>query len=705
MTLIDTPAPARGAEGLGAMFRPRAIALVGASDDPYKIGGRPLRYMAEAGSEVRLYPVNPTRETVQGVRAYRTIAAIPEPVDLAILAVPASRVEAAVEDGLAAGVKSFVMFSAGFAEAGEAGAAAQAALVQRIRAGGARLLGPNAMGLFNTNDQVFATFSSALDRGIPRVGRVGVVSQSGAVGSYIQNLILTRGVNLSKFVATGNEADVEASECLEWMAGDVETDVLVVYLETCRDGPGLLRALETARRGGKPVIVLKAGRTEAGQSVAASHTGAMAGSAVVFDAALKAAGAHLCRSLRELVELTYTCSAGRLPKDRNLAIVTVSGGIGVMSTDAAVEHGLDLPPMGDAAFAKIRESLPLAVGLNPLDTTAATIGDRTIFMGAVERMLESRDYGSVMLFVGNAGLNARDPVVMREGLMKLRADYPDTLFALCTQSTMENARAFEDTGFLVYEDPEACVMAFAGAARLGETLAGPVAERPALPAPVVLPERPDEVSSAAMLGRAGLSFARSETATSAAEAVRLAEKIGYPVVLKVRSPDIAHKSEAGGVRVGLADAEAVREGYEAILSSARTAAPGAEILGVSVNEMVEGGVQCILGTHLDPTFGPMVMVGLGGIYTEVLRDMAMRPAPVDRAEALEMIRGLKGFAILDGARGAEKADIGALADNVAALSRFAAAQGSAMEGAEINPMIVRSDGCIGVDALIVPATE
>ncbi|MFY0634962.1 MAG: acetate--CoA ligase family protein [Vannielia sp.] len=701
MTAHDTPT--REAGGLDAMFKPRAIALVGASDDPYKIGGRPLRYMAEAGSAVTLYPVNPTRETVQGAKAYPSVSAIPEQVDQVILAVPASRVEAAVEDGLAAGVKSFVMFSAGFAEAGEAGAAAQAALVARIRAGGARLLGPNAMGLFNTNDRIFATFSSALDRGIPEIGRVGVVSQSGAVGSYIQNLILTRGVNISKFVATGNEADVEASECLEWMAGDPETDVLVVYLETCRNGPGLMRALEVARANGKPVIVLKAGRTEAGQHVAASHTGAMAGSAAVFDAALTAAGAHLCRSLAELVELTYTCANGVLPKGRNLAIITVSGGIGVMSTDAAIEQGMALPPMSDAAFDTIRESLPLAVGLNPLDTTAATIGDRTIFMGAVEQMLASQSYGSVMLFVGNAGLNPRDPKIMAEGLTKLTREYPETLFAICTQSTPENAKAFEATGFLVFENPESCVAAFSGAARLGEVLRAPVPAPAALPAPVALPERLDEVSSAGLLAGAGLRFARSETAGSAEEAARLAGEIGYPVVLKVRSPDIAHKSEVGGVKVGLADAEAVREGFDAIMASARAAAPEAEILGVSVNQMVAGGVQCILGTHRDATFGPMVMVGLGGIYTEVLKDTVMRPAPVARDEALEMIRSLKGFALLDGARGAEKADIGALAENIVALSAFAAAQGAALEGAEINPMIVLPDGCIGVDALVIPA--
>lgn len=235
MTPIDTQSKqveASHSPDLSSLFKPRAIALVGASDDPLKIGGRPLRYMAAAGSAVRMYPVNPTRDEVQGVKSYPSVSAIPEQVDQVILSVPASRIEAAVAEGLDAGVRSFIMFSSGFAESGAEGIAAQARLVDMIRGRGARLLGPNAMGLFNTKERIFSTFSSGMDRGIPEVGRVGVISQSGAVGSYLQNLLITRGVKLSKFVATGNEADLEAAECLEWMAGDPDTDVLVVYLET-----------------------------------------------------------------------------------------------------------------------------------------------------------------------------------------------------------------------------------------------------------------------------------------------------------------------------------------------------------------------------------------------------------------------------------------------------------------------------------------
>jgi len=698
-----TPTAGPTRSDLMPLFRPRAVALVGASDDPFKIGGRPLRYMTDSRSPVPIYPVNPTRDEVQGHKAYPSIEAIPDTVDQVILAVPAARAEAAVADGLAAGVRSFVMFTAGFAEAGDEGVEAQARLVETIRAGGARLLGPNAMGLLNFADRVFSSFSSAMDRGELTVGRVGVVSQSGAVGSYIHNLLTRRGIALSKFVATGNEADVEASECVEFMAGDPDCDVLVVYLETGRDGPGLMRALDTARRNGKPVVVLKAGRTDAGQAVATSHTGAMAGSAAVFSAVLEASGALVARSLPELVEMTYACAFGLIPRDHSLAMVTVSGGAGVMAADAAVEAGMPMPPLPEEGFAKVRELLPLAVGRNPLDTTAATIGDRTLFMRAVETMLQGRDYGSVMLFMANAGMNMRDIEAMRPALEGFRAKYPETNFAICTQSTPENAKEIEKTGFMVFLDPEACVKALAAVSRLRAVFEDRAAAE-ALPAPVDLPDRMDEATAGRLLAEAGIPMARTGTAADADGAVRLAEEIGWPVVLKVLSADIAHKSEVGGVKVGLADEAAVRAAFDEVTGNARRAAPGADIAGVTVSRMVQGGVQVILGAHRDPTFGPMVMVGLGGIFTEIMKDTAMRPAPVGEPEALEMIRGLKGFPLLDGARGQAKADVGALARAVAALSRFAAAQGAALEGAEINPMIVLPEGCVGVDALVVPAS-
>ncbi len=705
MTLIDKPkvTTQTGTSNLSSLFKPRVIALVGASNDPFKIGGRPLRYMAAAGSEIKMYPVNPMRATVQGYKAYPTVQAIPEQVDQIILAVPAHQVEAAVADGLAAGARSIVMFSGGFAETGVEGIIAQQRLVETIRAAGARLLGPNAMGLFNTQERIFSTFSSALDRGIPELGRVSVVSQSGAVGSYIQNLLISRGVKLAKFIATGNEADLEASECLQWLAEDPDTDTLVVYLETCRDGEGLKRALLTARRYGKPVIMLKAGRTEAGQSVAASHTGAMAGSTAVFDAVMESTGVLVARTLPELVDLTYTCANGVAPHDNSLAIITISGGIGVMATDAAVEIGLDMPPMPETALTKIREILPLAEGRNPLDTTAATIGDRTIFMCAVESMLESRPYGSVMLFVGNAGLNAHDPNIMRDGLTILRNKFPNTQLAICTQSTPENARCFEATGWLVFEDPEACIRSFAAVARLALQQCMSDTAPLVLPTPTRLPNRLDEIAAADILREFGVPFARCGTATTAEQAVIIAEDIGYPVVLKIRSPDIAHKSELGGVKVNLSNARAVRKAFTHILKNVARGAPEAEILGVTVNELVTGGHQVILGTHLDPTFGPMIMVGLGGIYTEVMNDTAMRPAPVSTSDALSMIKSLNGFPILEGARGMEKVDIDALAEAVSALSAFAAAQGDTLEGAEVNPLVVRAKGCIGLDALIISA--
>lgn len=689
------------AGALDALFRPRSIAVIGASDDPRKIGGRPIRYMLEAKSDVKVYPVNPTRPEVQGLTAYPTASAIPGPVDQAIIAVPARHAEAAVADACAAGVRSIVMFSAGFAEAGEEGIAAQARIMKMIRDAGARLLGPNAMGSFNTADRVFSTFSTAMDRGTPAVGRVGMVSQSGAVGSYLQNLVISRGMAISKFVATGNEADVEAAECLEWMAQDPDTDVLMLYLEGCRNGPALVRALRTARRMRKPVIVFKAGRTEAGQTVAASHTGALAGSVQVFDTVLREGGAYSCHTLTEMVDVTYACAQGRLPVDKTLAIVTVSGGVGVMSTDAAMETGLEMPPVSEATLAAVQQELPLAVGLNPVDTTAQTVGDRAMLTRTVERVLRDRPFGSAMLFFANAGRNAHDMEVLSAPLRKLRAEFPQTQLALCVQSTPEFRQQLEDMGYLVFEDPVFCVKALAGAAELSMMRDQPlVVPEAAGIAREALTESPDEAQSKALLAKAGLRFADERVAASAEEAVAAAEAMGYPVVLKVLSVQIGHKSEVGGVALNLADAEAVRAAFARVTGNAARAVPEAEIRGVTVAQMITGGTQTIIGAHRDPTFGPMVMFGLGGIYTEVLKDTVLRTAPVTHVAALEMIRAIRSFAILDGARGQEKADLEAIAGTIVAVSQFIAAQGPEVESVEINPFIALPQGGFGVDALI-----
>lgn len=686
---------------LDALFRPRSIAVIGASDDPRKIGGRPIRYMLAAQSDVKVYPVNPTRETIQGLIAYPSATAIPEQVDQAIIAVPAKLAEAAVADACAAGVRSIVMFSAGFAEAGDEGTQAQARIMQMIHDAGARLLGPNAMGSFNTSERIFSTFSTAMDRGTPAVGRVGMVSQSGAVGSYLQNMVINRGMAISKFVATGNEGDVQAAECLEWMARDPETDVLMLYLEGCRNGPALIRALRTARKMKKPVIVFKAGRTEAGQHVAASHTGALAGSVQVFDTVLRENGAYSCLTLTEMVDVTYACVKGKLPQDKTLAIVTVSGGVGVMSTDAAMETGLTLPPVSAATLTAIQQELPLAVGLNPVDTTAQTVGDRAMLTRTVERVLRDRPFGSAMLFLANAGRNLKDLDTLLPSLQALRAEFSQMQLAVSCQSTPETRVLLEDAGYLVFDDPVYCVKAMAGAADLAARLAEELPEpRQSSLVPLALSETPDEARSKEILSQAGLSFAQEAVAESADAAVAAANKMGYPVVLKILSAQIAHKSEVGGVALNLRDADAVRAAFVRVSENARAAVPTADIRGVTVAQMITGGIQTIIGAHRDPTFGPVVMFGLGGIYTEVLKDTVLRLAPVSRDGALEMIRSIRAFAILDGARGSEKADLDAIADAIVTVSEFIAGQDSSIESVEINPFIALPKGGLGVDALI-----
>jgi len=690
-----------GSSGLDALFRPRTIAVIGASDDPRKIGGRPIRYMLEAKTTATLYPVNPTRSEIQGLQAWPSAESIPGGIDQAIIAVPASMAEKAVADACAAKASAIVMFTGGFAEAGEEGAEAQRRIVELVRKSGARLLGPNSIGAFNTADRTFSTFATAMDRGTPEAGRIGLVSQSGAVGSYLQNLLINRGMAISKFVATGNEADIDVAECIEWMAHDPETEVIALYLEGCRNGPALLRALRVARETKTPVVVFKAGKTDAGQTAAASHTGALAGSAKVFDTALRETGALPCETLFEMVEAIYACSLGRLPKDNTVCVISVSGGFGVMLTDAAVEHGLSMPPISAETLATIQQELPLAVGLNPIDTTAQTVSDRTMLARTVERILRDRSYGSVVLFMANAGRNPHDVQVLRGPLKKLREDFADVQLALCVQTIPETRAELEQLGYLIFEDPTQAIKALAAASSISHGLRNPTPAASVMEcAPLQLSDNPDEAQSKEILSSAGIEFAREIVAATADEAVAAAKEIGFPVVLKVLSAQIAHKSEVGGVALGLADEEAVREAFARVTGNAAKAVPDAEIRGVTVAQMVSGGTQTIIGGHIDPTFGPIVMFGLGGIYTEVLKDTVLRTAPVTHDDAIQMIRSIKTFSILDGARGQEKADLDAIARAIVQMSQFIATHADEVESAEINPFIALPKGGFGVDALI-----
>jgi acyl-CoA synthetase (NDP forming) len=685
---------------LDALFRPRSVAIIGASSDPGRIGGRPVRF-TKYGFKGAIVPINPNQKEIQGLTAYASIKDAPGEIDQAIIAVPAKAAMQAVDECIAKGVKAAVMFSSGFAETGAEGRAMQTELARRCAVGGMKLVGPNSLGMLNTRIGLYSTFSSYFDPLWPRIGPVGIVSQSGAFGTYFLAIAAERGLGFSHCVATGNEADVDVAECVHWLADDPDTGVIMIYLEGCRDGARLRAALARAAANRKPVVAMKVGVSEQGVAAIASHTGSLAGSDAVFDAVFREYHVHRARSLDELVDVAYACSGGVFPKTPRVGVVTISGGVGIQMADAAAELDLEMPRMPDAAQQKILSMIPFAGPANPVDATAQVINDWSMFTTILGIVADEGDVDSVISFLAHTGTSPGVMEKLKPALQEVRARFPDRVFMLCARLPREMADEFKDIGFLTFEDPTRAIAAVAALSRLAQGFAKPRAPAARIAAARALPGGPiNEADAKRILGDAGIPFAPERVARSRDEAVAAAKEIGFPVVLKVLSRDIAHKSEAGGVVLGLRDADEVALAYDQMMTRVRQQAPKAHIEGALVARMIEGGVETVIGVKRDPMFGPVVMFGLGGVYVEVLKDVTLRLAPVDRATAKEMIRGIKGFPLLAGARGKPPADLDALADGLVAMSRFAGAHPE-VASAEINPFIALPQGGVAVDALIL----
>ena len=670
---------------LDALFRPKSVAVIGASSDANRIGGRPVAYSKRAYTGA-IVPINPTRSEIQGLTAYASIKDMPGPVDQAIIAVPAKVALQAADECIAKGVKVAVMFSSGFAEIGAEGRAMQEALTHRCAEGGMKLLGPNSLGMFNVGDGLYSTFSSAFDPMWPRAGSIAIVSQSGAFGTYFLALAVERGLGFSHFVATGNEADIDVAECVAWLADDPATRVIMIYLEGCRDGPRLRAALARAAANAKPVIAMKVGVSDTGVAAIASHTGTLAGSDAVFDAVFAENNVYRARSLDELVDVATACAGGVFPKGPRLGVVTPSGGVGILMADAATEMGLELPTLPDAAQEKIRALVPFAGAANPVDTTAQVVNDWSLFTRIMGIVLEDAAVDSVVAFLAHMGQTPGLMDRLKLAFAEIRQRFPDRLFVLCARMPRDMANAFSALGFLVFEDPTRAIAAVSALHRLSAGFAR-------------LRYLRDRWAKR-LLAAAGIPFAPERVARAREETVAAAEEIGFPIVLKVLSADIAHKSEAGGVALSLRSADEVAAAYDAMMVRVAKHAPGARIAGALVARMIERGIETVIGLKRDPVFGPVVLFGLGGVYVEVLKDVTLRLAPVDRATAIEMIHAIKGYPLLAGARGREPVDLDALADAIVAMSRFGAAHPD-ITSAEINPFIALPRGGVAVDALIL----
>lgn len=728
---------------LSRLFTPRSIAIVGASATPGKIGAMPVSLLRQHGYDGRILPINPRADSIQGLPAAPDLAALDTDVDLVILAVPAAHAAQALQSARPGQVGGAVVFTSGFSETGAEGVAMQETLCAIARERGIRLLGPNCLGYMNVRHKVYATFSPAPANGAVALGGIGMVSQSGAFGAYAYCMARERGLGLSHWISTGNEADIDVADCINWLAHDADTRVIMAYMEGCRDGAKLRRALAAARDAGKPVVVTKIGRTQAGAQAAASHTAALAGDDAVYDALFRQYGALRARSIEDFFNLGYALDTWQQrPQGKRLGIFTISGGVGALMADEAEEAGLSLPEPDAAAQARLLERVPFAGPRNPVDVTGQVVSEPGLLLATADDMLADGRYDALAVFLAAAGSSETLWPTFETFAREMRARHPDVPLAFCALFPPERRRELERLGTLVFEDPSAAIRTIGAVAGLagatsdaasngsktgstnsstngsttgttsgntdGTSNAGPnaLASVPSVNASTApLRDTYNEVQAMDVLRQAGLPVPDCTLATDADTAVAAAARAAGPVVLKVVSPDILHKSDVGGVKLNLSGEDAVRHGHAAILDSVRTHCPTARIDGVLVAPMAPKGVECIVGMHSDPVFGPVVMFGLGGVFVEVLKDVSFRLAPFDHAQALSMIREIKGYALLQGARGAPPCDINALANALVALSRFADARREDFSSVEINPLLALPDGqgVLALDAVLIPS--
>jgi acetate---CoA ligase (ADP-forming) len=688
--------------GLTPLLAPRSVAVLGASSDPTRISGRPIAYMKAQGFQGALYPINPNRTEVQGLKAYPSVNDLPEVPDVAIVAVAAEVAAPAVIDLAKKGVKAVVMFTAGFAEMDEAGEAVQNKMVADARAHGMRILGPNCLGVFDARRSYYATFSSSFDSGWPVPGRIGIASQSGAYGTHLYTLARNRGIGASLCVMTGNEGDVTVGECIGWLAENPEVDVIAVYAEGIREAPGLIAALEAARAAKKPIVMQKVGRSELGTKAAKSHTASIAGDDAVTEAVMAEFGVYRARNSEEMLDIAHTATRKIYPVRNTMGVITVSGGAGVLISDVAESLGLAMPEMPADAQKRLRDLVPFCAPRNPVDATAQVSNDVTLVKTFTESMVRDGGYTSVLGFFSMTASSRRWQSI-REQLNAVRTENADRLYALSVIVPPAGRDELEADGWVVHEDPTRAVVAIDAMGRFGAAFAAQSgAPAPAVP-PVNLPAvTPTEAEAKRLLATAGIASAPEAECATAGQAVVAAEKFGFPVVMKILSPDILHKSEIGGVLLDVGSAGAVREGFGLLLDRARQAAPNARIEGVLVARQLKGGVECILGIHRDPVFGPIAMFGLGGIFVEVMKDVVFRRAPFGTDVAEQMIRSIKGAPLLLGARGRKPVDINALATMLSRLSAFAVAAGDRLQSIDLNPVFAMPDGegAFAVDAVI-----
>ncbi|MEN6449541.1 MAG: acetate--CoA ligase family protein [Thermoguttaceae bacterium] len=699
---------------LDAVFCPKSIAVVGASSRPGTVGNDIFRNLLFAEFNGPVYPVNPKSKAILGVRTYPTLTDIPDAVDMAVLIVPSVGVMKVVDQAIAKGVKALVVITAGFKEIGPEGAALEAQLRDKVREAGIPLIGPNCLGVINTDAAV--RMNAAFGRKMPAPGSLAFVSQSGALCASVLDYAEERRMGFSKFISFGNKADVNEIDLLDYLAKDEQTKVIAMYLEDITNGR---RFMETVRdifwETHKPMLCLKSGRSPEGARAVSSHTGSLAGSDSVYDALLIQSGVQRVDTISEMFDYAVLYTTQPLPQGNRLAIITNAGGPGIMATDAAVRSGLKLAEISEATKATLRKSLPPTASVrNPVDVVGDARADR--YKAAIRTVLEDEnvDMGVVILTPQSTTEPVETAAIIPEAIKGINK--PVVCSFMGAKDVAGGVEILRKAGVPSYPLPEDGIKSLAAASWLVALQEIPGRQTPVLNdldvdgakkiVADLLNDHPKRYLTQAdcrpLLGCYGLPLLKSAVAKNVDEAVKAVESFGTPVVMKVMSADVVHKYDAGGVILNVHGGQEARAAYQKILTNVEKAVPGAKIEGILVEEMAGKGVEVILGASRDERFGPLMMFGLGGTLVEVLKDVSFRLAPMWQTSAERMVRQIRSFKVLDGFRGNPPSDVPAIVDTLLRLSAMVCNHPEISE-CDINPLIVhaKGEGCSVADSRIM----
>lgn len=707
--------PTTAVHPLEPLLNPRSVAIVGASPKPGSFGGAVLRNLKKH-FQGPIFPVNPQYAEIEGERCYASLTALPQVPDCLGIAVAEVLVPDVLRDAAAAGIRQAIIFSAGFADLGDDdGRAKQAEIVALAQQLGIRILGPNCTGVVNVHSGAACNIlPSIVDLPMQR-GDVAVIGQSGALG-YVVLQAMHRGVGFSKLISTGNSSDIDLAELIDYLTTDPQTRSIALLFESVPDGRRLALALQRAFQAGKPVVVYKIGTTGSGKKAALSHSGMLAGDSAAYDAVFYRTGAIQVHAFEALLETAvfFARYASHVPRAPGIGIISGSGGSVVMAADKADQYRLPLPAPQAHTKAQLAARLPAFAAIaNPADVTAESIRDHSMYQECVQIFGSDPQFASVVVLMPSA--HGEAAVTRAQAIVELagRMETPLSLVWMNEWHEGIGSRVYDaSTSLAVFRSLDRCMQAHRAwidyhrrRQFLMKRTGAPVADGAGL-APVRAEAGVSTLServSKQLLAAAGIRVSQDLCVNTAEEAVAAAERIGYPVVVKVESAHIAHKSDMGGVKLDLRDASAVRAACFAIAAACKEHWPQAGRVAFSVQPMVKPGIEMIIGARIDPQFGPLVVYGFGGIWVEVLKDVAVSQAPVEDEEVREKLGTLKLFPLLQGVRGAAPADTEAFVQMVVHLSRFMAANASWIREIDVNPVILHAQGGIAVDALI--ATE